>query len=389
MEKVAIIGAGQTKFGERWEYSLRDLMGEAGKKAVQDACISGNEIEAVYGGTMSAGRMIGQEHIGALIADSMGLDPIPSTRVENACASGGTALREAYLAVAGGHYDLVVAGGVEKMTDIYTEQVSLALGGAADQEWEVFFGATFPALYALIAKRHMKEYGTTEEQLARVAVKNHHNGSLNPLAQFPFEVTVEKVMASSKVAEPLKLLDCSPITDGAAAVIVASEKVAKKFDTPIWINGSAQASDSLALHDRKDMCTLNASVVAGKKVFGQSGLKPKDIDLAEVHDCFTIAEICAVEDIGFVKKGYGGKAMDEGMFDLNSDISINPSGGLKACGHPVGATGIKQAVEAVEQLRGETGKRQVDNAENALIHNVGGSGATCVTHVLSRTRGGQ
>lgn len=385
MERVAIVGIGQTKFGEHWKLSLRDLMAEAGGKAVGDAGIAGKEIQAIYGGTMSTGRMIGQEHIGALIADSMGLNPIPSTRVENACASGGTALREAYLAVSGGHYDLVVAGGVEKMTDVYTEQASLALGGAADQEWEVFFGATFPALYALIATMHMHKYGTTEEQLARVAVKNHHNGSLNPLAQFPFEVTIEKVMASPKVSDPLKLLDCSPITDGAAAVILASERTAKKIcDNPIWINGSAQASDTLALHDRKDLCTLNASVVAGREAIAQSGLKLNEIDLAEIHDCFTIAEICAVEDLGFVKKGEGGKAMETGMFDLNSEISVNPSGGLKACGHPVGATGIKQAVEAVEQLRGDAGKRQVKGAKTALTHNVGGSGATCVVHIFSK-----
>ncbi|MCD4739898.1 thiolase domain-containing protein [archaeon] len=385
MEKVAIIGIGQTKFGEHWKYSLRDLMAEAGKKAVDDCGIAGKEIQAIYGGTMSAGRMIGQEHIGALIADAMGLTPIPSTRVENACASGGTALREAYLAVSGGHYDMVVAGGVEKMTDVYTDQASLALGGAADQEWEVFFGATFPSLYALIAKRHMYEYGTTEEQLARVAVKNHHNGALNPLAQFPFEVSIEQVMESPKVAEPLKLLDCSPITDGAAAVILANEETAKKIaDTPVWINGSGQASDTLALHDRTNICTLNASVVAGKKAMKQAGVTPKQIDLAEVHDCFTIAEICAIEDLGFVKKGEGGKSMEDGMFDLNSSISINPSGGLKACGHPVGATGVKQAVEIAEHLRGEAGKRQVENVEIALTHNVGGSGASCVVHVFSR-----
>ncbi|MCD6414424.1 MAG: thiolase domain-containing protein [Candidatus Diapherotrites archaeon] len=385
MQKVAVIGAGQTKFGEHWEKSFRDLMAEAGKKAIEDANISGNDIQAVYGGTMSAGRMIGQEHIGALIADSMGLNPIPSTRVENACASGGTAFREAYMAIAGGHYDIVVAGGVEKMTDVFTSQASLALGGAADQEWEVFFGATFPALYALIARRHMHEYGTTEEQMARVAVKNHHNGSLNPNAQYRRDVTLEQVMSSSKVADPLKLLDCSPITDGAAAVVLASEKIARKYcDDPIWVLGSAQASDTLALHDRESLTTLKSSVIAGREAMKQAGVKPTDINIAEVHDCFTIAEICAVEDLGFVEKGKGGKAEEDGMFDLNSNISVNPSGGLKACGHPVGATGIKQVIEAVEQLRGEAGKRQVDGAETALTHNVGGTGATAVVHIFSK-----
>jgi len=205
------------------------------------------------------------------------------------------------------------------------------------------------------------------------------------LAQFPFEITIDKVLSSNKIAEPLKLLDCSPITDGAAAVILASEKVARKFtDTPVWIIGSGQASDTLALHDRKDICTLNATVVARKKAMKQANVKPSDINVAEVHDCFTIAEICAVEDLGFVKKGEGGKAEEEGMFDLNSDISVNTSGGLKACGHPVGATGVKQAVEITMQLRGECGPRQVDKAEIGLTHNVGGSGATAVVHIFSR-----
>ncbi|MFC2174599.1 thiolase domain-containing protein [archaeon] len=385
MEKVAIIGTGMTKFGEHWDKGLRDLIAEAGAKAVTDAGIEGKDIQAIYGGNMSAGRFIGQEHVGALIADAIGLCPIPSTRVEAACASGGLALRDAYLAVAGGAYDVVVAGGVEKMTDVYTEQVSLTLGGAGDQEWEVFHGATFPSLYGIMARRHMHDYGTTEEQMAAVAVKNHSNGAKNPLAQFPFEITVDQVMKSGKVAEPLKLLDCSPITDGAAAVIIANEKFARKVcETPVWITGSGHATDTLALDDRRSITELDAAKLAARVAMKQANVTPKDIDLAEVHDCFTIAEICAVEDIGFVKKGEGGKAEEDGIFDLNSDISINTSGGLKSCGHPVGATGIKQAVEVTWQLRGDAGKRQVDKAETALTHNIGGSGATAVVHVYSR-----
>jgi len=287
--------------------------------------------------------------------------------------------------VAGGMYDVVVAGGVEKMTDVYTEQVSMTLGGAGDQEWEVFHGATFPSLYALIAKRHMHDYGTTEEQMARVAVKNHSNAAKNPLAQFPFEVTIEDVMESGKVAEPLKVLDCSPITDGAAAVILANERVARKVcEDPIWIIGSGHATDTLALHDRRSITTLDATVLAARNAMAQAKVTHKDINVAEVHDCFTIAEICAVEDLGFVKKGEGGKAEEDGMFDLNSTVSVNTSGGLKACGHPVGATGIKQAVEISWQLRGKAGKRQVSNADIGLAHNVGGSGATALVHILSR-----
>ena len=385
MEKVAVIGVGMTKFGEIWGKGLPELIAEAGAKAVNDADIEGKDIQAIYGGNMSAGRFIGQEHVGALIADSIGLTPIPSTRVEAACASGGLAFRDAYLSVAGGIYDVVVAGGVEKMTDVYTEQVSLTLGGAGDQEWEVFNGATFPSLYAMMARRHMIDYGTTEEQMAAVAVKNHSNGAKNPLAQFPFEVSLEQVMKSAKVSEPLKILDCSPITDGAAVAILASEKFAKKMcENPVWITGSGHATDTLALHDRRTITALDSTTLAGNAAMKQAKVTPKDINLAEVHDCFTIAEICAVEDLGFVKKGEGGKAIADGKFNLNSDISVNTSGGLKSCGHPVGATGIKQAVEVTWQLRGEAGKRQVDDANVGLMHNVGGSGATAIVHILSK-----
>ncbi len=384
VRNVAIIGTGMTKFGEHWEKSLRDLIAEAGTEAVNNAGISGTDIQAIYGGTMSAGRLNGQEHIGALIADTLGLNPLPSTRVEAACASGGLALREAYMMIAGGHYDVIVAGGAEKMTDVYSEQASLALGGAADQEWEAFFGATFPALYALLARRHMYEYGTTEEQMARVSVVNHHNAALNPLAQYPYPVTVDDVMKSQPIAEPLKLLDCSPLTDGAAAVVLASEGFAKKVcENPVWIKSSAQASDTLPLHDRRLVTTLDASVLAGKAALAQAGLQHKDIKVLEVHDCFSIAGIVAVEDLGFTRKGEGGKAFEEGRFDLGSDVSLNTSGGLKACGHPVGATGIKQAIEITLQLQGKAGKRQVD-ADYGMSHNVGGSGATVVVHTYGR-----
>jgi acetyl-CoA C-acetyltransferase len=271
------------------------------------------------------------------------------------------------------------------MSDVTVAQVATTLGGAADIEWEGALGATFPALYALIAKRHMHEYGTTEEQMAAVAVKNHENGSLNKYAQYPYKITREQVMASAPVSEPLKLLDCSPVTDGAAAVILARDDVAKKFsDQPIKILASAQASDALSLHDRASLTELRATKAAAKNAFERAKLKPKDIDVAEVHDCFTIAEILAIEDMGFFKKGEGGKATVEGLTARDGEIPINTSGGLKACGHPVGATGIKQAVEVSWQLRGEADKRQVKDCEVGLTHNVGGSGATCLIHILSK-----
>jgi len=387
MRNVSIIGVGLTKFGEHWEAAFRDLVVEAASKAVADAGIEGKEIQAIYGGVMASGRLIGQEHIGALLADHLGMNPIPSTRVEAACASGGVALRSGFLAIASGMYDVVAVGGGEKMTEVASEDVATALGGAGDQEWELFNGATFPALYALMARRHMKEYGTTEEQLAKVAVKNHANACLNPFAQYRREISVEDVMKSGYIASPLKLLDCSPITDGAAAVILCASEKAKKIAPnvePIEIIASAQASDTIALASRKSLTEIAAARQAAAQAYAMAGVGPKDIDVAEVHDCFTIAEIMAIEDLGFFPKGKGGKAVDDGETELNSTISINTSGGLKAAGHPVGATGVKQAIEVALQLRGKAEKRQVNDAEIGLTHNVGGSGATAVVHVLKR-----
>ena len=386
MRSVSIIGAGTTPFGEHWEKSFRELIAEAGTAALQSSGLAGKDIQAIYGGCMASGRFIGQEHIGALIADQLGLNPIPATRVEAACASGGVALRNAYLVVSSGAYDVVAVGGIEKMTEVSTEEAAIALGGAGDQETELFHGASFPALYALIARRHMYEFGTTEEQMALCAVKNHRNATGNPNAQYRKEITLEDVMQSGYVASPLKLLDCSPITDGAAALILCSTEKAKKmgFDNAIEIIGSAQASDSLALTGRKSLTEMLATKVAVKEAYAQASVKPSDIDFAEVHDCFTLAEILAIEDLGFFKKGEGGKATEEGRTALNAEISINPSGGLKAKGHPVGATGIAQAAEACMQLLGKANGRQVKGAEIGLTHNVGGSGATAAIHIFRR-----
>ncbi len=387
MQDVAIIGVGSTRFGELWETSLRDMVVSAGVEAIEDAGVAGEDIDAMFVGNMSGGQFVKQEHIGSLIADYAGLASlnIPSLRVEGACASGGLAMHSAVLAIASGYYDIVVAAGVEKMTDVGVDMATDALAAAADREWEGFVGATFPGLYAMIARMHMHVHGTTREQLARVAIKNHANAIHNPKAQFRRKISFEDVINSPMVADPLRVLDCSPISDGAAAVVLAAGDVARKLcDTPIFVRASASASSSIALHSRKDITTLDASVHASKRAFAQAGLTPKDVDVAEVHDCFTIAEICAIEDVGFCKKGEGGRMTEEGETEIGGRIPINPSGGLKACGHPVGATGIKQVVEIVGQLRGEAGKRQVDGAQVGLTHNVGGSGGTAVVHVLSR-----
>ena len=385
MRDVAVIGVGLTKFGELWDKSFRHLITEAGSKAIFDSGIGGLEIDAMYVGSMSSGRFIGQEHIGALVADASGFSHlnIPSTRVEGACASGGLAVREGYLSIASGLNDIVVVGGIEKMNDVGGNAATETLATALDQEWEAFFGATFPGVYAMIANRHMYEYGTTRENLAQVAIKNHANGALNPFAQFQREIKMEHVLNAPTVAYPLGLFDCSPVTDGAAALVLCSLEKAKNFsEKPVKIIASGQASDSLALHERRDICTLDSTVIAAKKAYKQANITQKDIDLAEVHDCFTIAEICAIEDLGFVKKGEGGKAVEENITTLNGSLPVNTSGGLKSKGHPVGATGVAQIVEIVLQLRGEADKRQVKDAEIGLAHNVGGSGATCIVHIL-------
>ena len=385
MRDVAVIGVGVTKFGELWDKSFRNLISEAGAKAIIDAGIHGKEIEAMYVGSMSAGRFVGQEHVGALVADWSGFSHmyIPSTRVESACASGGLAFRQGYSSVASGMNDVVVVGGVEKMTDVVGNEATDTLATGLDQEWEAFFGATFPGIYAMIATRHMHDYGTTREQLAQVAVKNHANGALNPYAQFKRAMTLESILKAPMVAYPLGILDCSPVSDGAAAVILCAAEKAKEYsDKPVKIIGSGQASDTLALHGREDICTFESTVHAAKMAFKQVEIGPKDIDVAEVHDCFTIAEILAIEDLGFVKKGEGGKAIDNKITTIDGEIPVNTSGGLKAKGHPVGATGVAQIAEIVMQLRGNADQRQVKDAKIGLTHNVGAGGASCVVHIL-------
>jgi acetyl-CoA C-acetyltransferase len=385
MRDVAIIGVGLSKFGERWDSGLKELMAEACLAALQDANISSGEIEMIFGGTMAPGRFMAQEHVAALMSDQLGLKNIPAVRIENACASGGSALRQGYIAVASGIHDIVVVGGVEKMTDITSGEAATALGGAGDQEWELFQGITFPGLYAMMAKRHMHEFGTTEEQMAAVAVKNHENAFKNPYAQFNKRISISDVMESKVVADPLKLLDCSPLSDGAAAVILAPLEKARKYnDTPIRILASEQASDTLMLSDRDCITGIKAARIAGEKAFKQAKVTRNDINVAEMHDCFTIAEIMAMEDLGFYKKGEAAKAVQDGETAMNSKLSVNTSGGLKGCGHPVGATGVKQAVEITWQLRGDAGDRQVKGAEIGLTHNVGGSGATAVVHIFGR-----
>ncbi|MDD1747692.1 MAG: thiolase domain-containing protein [Methanomassiliicoccales archaeon] len=385
MREVAIIGIGGTKFGELWDMSLRDLGIQAGLAAVADAKLAAEDIDALYVGNMSAGRFIEQEHVAALIADYSGLarDNIPATRIEAAGASGGLAFREGYLAVASGMHDIVVVGGAEKMTDVGDVLAAEIQSTAADQQWEVVFGATLASLFAMIARRHMYEFGTTREQIAQVAVKNHKHGALNPNAQYQREIDLSTVLNASPVAEPLGVFDCAPLSDGAAAVVLCSMDRARSYTSkPIRIAASAQASDTLALHSRTTVTSFKATQVAAQRAFRQAGRRPEQVQLAEVHDNFTIAEILAIEDLGFFPKGQGGKATMDGETALGGKVAVNTSGGLKARGFPFGATGVAQLVELVEQLRGEAGKRQVPDATLGLAQNAGGTGATVVVSLL-------
>ena len=383
-KRVAVIGAGYTKFDEHWEKSLRDLATEAGGKALHDAKLEGNSLQALYIGNMSGGRFIGQEHLGALAVDQAGLTPIPAVRLEGACASGALAFRKATMSIQAGEHDIVMAAGAEKMTDVKGEHAVAALMGAGDHEWESAIGLTFSGLYALIARAHMKQYGTTSEQMAMVSVNNHKNGALNPLAQYPFPITLEDALTATMISDPLRLYDCSPITDGAAAVILASEEMVKKLgiEKPVWILGSGQASDTLALHHRKSFTEMAATKAAAKAAYEKAGLTHEKINVAEVHDCFSINEIIALEDLGFCKKGDGGKFVEQGKIALNGERPTNTMGGLKSIGHPVGATGIRQIADLVKQLRGEAGKLQVNGAKIGLAQNIGGTGATAVVSIL-------
>ena len=379
MREVAVIGAGMTKFGELWDLSLRDLFVDSALKAMKSAGV--DTTDSMYVGNMSGGQFVGQEHLGPLMADQLGVAGVPATRVESACASGGMALRSAYFEVASGASDLVMASGVEKMND--GADVTGVLATASDQEEEVYYGVTFPGLYAMIARAHMEKYGTTEEDLSWVSVKAHRNGAKNPHAQFRRLMSLEDIMTSSVVAEPLRLLHCSPVTDGGAAVILCPLERASEFtDKPVKILGIGAATSSLSLANRADPADLDVVELSGKKAYEMAGISASDIDVAEVHDCFAIAEICCYEALGFVERGKGKDAAREGTTDLGGRIPVNVSGGLKSKGHPVGATGIAQAVTVIEQLRGESGEVQVEGANIGLAQNMGGSGASSVVHIF-------
>jgi acetyl-CoA C-acetyltransferase len=383
MRSVAVIGIGKTAFGALADRDLRSLAVEATQEALKDANVAAKRVEAFYLGNFAGPSFVGQNHLAPYVGLAAGFDRIPCTRIEDACASGGSAFFHAWQAVASGMYDVVVAAGVEKMTSQSTPKVAEILAGAGDMAGEGKAGATFPSLFAMIARRHMFEFGTTREQLAAVAVKNHANGALNPLAHMRKVITLEQALNGKPVAEPLTVYDCSLISDGAAGVVLVPMELAPRFTSRCAkVRAVVQTSDWVPLDSKTHITTMDAVAAAGAKAYERAEVGPKDIDLAEVHDCFTIAEVIATEDLGFAEKGKGGDLAASGATGLGGRIPVNTSGGLKSKGHPVGATGVGQICDLVQQLRGEAGARQVAKHRLGLAQNLGGSGATCVVSIL-------
>ncbi|MHC1760764.1 MAG: thiolase domain-containing protein [Negativicutes bacterium] len=384
MRSVSIIGVGETKMGKYPAKSLRSMIQEAGMQAIEDAGIEKKQIEALYIGNFNSSFLVLQSHMGPLASEVLGLGNIPTLRTEGACASGSLAFRQGYLAIASGLCDIVLVGGVEKMTHRDTETVTTAIAGAADVELEVNIGATFPSVFAMLANRYAYEFTNPRMAMAACAVQNHDNGLLNPDAQMQKKITTEQVLNGIKIADPLTVYDCSLVSDGSAFVVLAATDVAKNICKKrlVEVIGAGHAGDTLTVATKRSLTTMYATVYAANQAYQMAGLKPADIDLAEVHDCFTITQILNIEDLGFFPKGEGVQAVLDGKTALHGQIPINTSGGLKAKGHPIGATGIAQIYEVVTQLRGEAGARQLKKADIGLTHNIGGTAATCLVHIL-------
>ena len=384
MRKVAVIGVGHGKFGVRSDASLRELAFEAVKACLDDARLSLKEVDSIVTGVACDEFSFAVQPF-TQINDYIGFHPKPNLRVEGACATGSLALRTGWMNVASGLADLVLVVGSEKMTEVSTSMATEIMGKAGDTIWEYPFGLSFPGYYALMAQAHMAEYGTTERQMAMVAVKNHYYGARNPYAHIQKEIDVEKAVNAFTVAHPLKLYDCSLITDGAAAVLLASEDRAKVISPkPVWMVGLGLATDACQMSERSSLTSLQGTREAARIAYKMAGLGPGDVDVASVHDCFTIAEILAYEDLGFCENGEGGRLIESKETYIGGKIPVNVDGGLKAKGHPLGATGISMAVEVTKQLRGEAAERQVKNAEVGLAHNVGGSGQVVTVHIFRR-----
>ena len=383
MRDVSIIGIGQTPVGEHWDKSIRQLAHESLMAAMKDATIE--RADALYVGNMLSGEISGQAHLGALVADFSGLRGIEAVKVEAACASAAAAFRQAYIGVASGLQDIVIALGVEKMTDDVGSKLTAGLASAADADYEVIHGVSFVALNALLMQRYMYEYKVNREDFAGFALNAHANGANNPYARFQEPISRNAFLNSGMVSAPIGLLDASPMADGAAAVILCPTEQARQFaDNPIRIRGSAVATDSLSIHDRRDPMWLSAAEISSQKAYRQAEISPADLDFFELHDAFTIMSALSLEASGFAERGKGTWLTRDGEITLEGRIPITTMGGLKARGHPVGATGLYQIVETVQQLRGQAGKNQLKNARLGMAQNIGGSGATIITHILER-----
>ncbi|MHA2090611.1 MAG: thiolase domain-containing protein [Candidatus Kariarchaeaceae archaeon] len=378
---IGVIGIGHSKFGRRDDVTVQELAFEPFVEALNDAGIQREDIGATVIGASPV--YMTQRSIAGPITEYLGLNPQPVWLTEAACSSSAAALRTAYAQIKAGMHDIVVVLGVQKMLELSTTEILKVMGRSGDVQWEAPYGTTFANYYALYANAHMNKHGTTPEQLADVAVKNHYYGTKNPLAMFQKEITQQKVLESRYIATPLHLLDCCANADGSAAIILANEEKAKKLsDTPIWIKGMGAATAPFSILVRPDLTTLPSATLASKQAYDQAKITPQDLDIAEVHDCFTIAEIMAYEDLGFTGLGKGGEFVQEAY--IGGKLPVNVDGGLKAKGHPIGATGCSQVYGVVKQLRGEAGSIQVDGAELGLTHNIGGHGQYCMVNIFSR-----
>jgi acetyl-CoA C-acetyltransferase len=381
MREVAILGVGMTPVDEHWDKSIRDLAAEAVILALQDA--QRESVDALYVGNMLSGLISQQENLGTLIADWAGLRHIEAVKIEAACSSGAAAVRQAAIAVASGFIDSAIAVGVEKMTEAKGTEITAALATAADADYEVAHGVSFVALNALIMQRYMYEYGWQHKDFAPFSINAHHNALTNPFARLQEEINEQDYTKAKMIAYPINLLDASPIGDGAAAVLSVPRDTLRKNGQPIIkIAGSAAATDSIAIHDRKDPLWLKAAEISAQKAYSQAGVNPEDIDFFELHDAFSIMSALSLEACGFAARGNGPRLALDGQITLNGKLPITTMGGLKARGHPVGATGVYQIVEAVLQLRGVAGENQVPDARIGMTQNIGGSGSNIITHIL-------
>ena len=383
MTRVGIVGLGHGVFGRRSDATVQELAFEAFRAAMEDAGIDRDAVDASVIGSVPEYHK--QRSLAGVVQEYLGLVPKPTWLTEVACASGSAAMRTAWMAIKAGVHEVVAVVGCQKMTELSTPEILALMGRVGEVQWESGFGTTFPGYYAMFAKRHMHEFGTTRDQLLDVAVKNHHYGAMNPYALFRKEITKKKASASEDVATPFQVYDCCANADGAACVILASEDRARAItDSPVWLKGMGSASATMSVLRRPSLVGLPSAEAAAAQAYAMAGIGPDDVDVADVHDCFTVAEIMAYEDLGFCGKGEGGPFIEEKQPYIGGKVAVNVDGGLKAKGHPIGATGVSMTYEIAKQLRGEAGERQVPDATVGLTHNVGGIGQYCFVQVMTR-----